>query len=138
MDSIKKPVARRLRIRLALYFFIFIIVLMIVIFHIVVDHANPFYALLGLAAGITLGIVASRMNKILWNADATEIISQFDTVGIIILILYVVFELFREKIVEQFVGGPSVIAVSFALLSGLMLGRVIGLRRKIRQVFESK
>jgi Kef-type K+ transport system membrane component KefB len=78
------------------------------------------------------------MYKISWDSTAEQVISKFDFFGIVILFLYIGFEIFRERIVEQFVHGPSVVAVSFAVLAGIMYGRVMGISGKINKIFKEE
>ncbi|MEJ0001868.1 MAG: hypothetical protein WDN09_01635 [bacterium] len=137
-NDLKDKVHKRLRMRVIIYFVISIVVLGVSIFHILKDGANAFLALVGLLVGIVIGTVVARMYKISWDKNAAQVISKFDAVGVIILVLYVVFEVFRSKIVGYFVHGPSVLAVSFAILAGIMYGRVFGIRGKVRQVFEEE
>jgi hypothetical protein len=78
------------------------------------------------------------MQKLSWDHITGKIISRMDTLGIFLLIIYIPFEIFREKIVGLFVHGPIVFVVSFALLSGIMYGRVLGIRGKIRSLFKEQ
>ncbi len=136
--ELKDKVHKRLRVRLILYFVISIAVLGISIFHIIKDNANLLLSLLGLVAGLFIGVIVSRMYKISWDTDAEQVISKFDAIGVIFLVSYITFDIFREKIVDYFVSGPSVIAVSFAVLAGVMYGRVLGIRGKIQKVFKEE
>jgi hypothetical protein len=137
-NNLRDKVHKRIRIRLIIYFVVSILVLAISIFHIVKDNANWLAALVGLVIGFFLGLIVSRAFKLSWNEKAAQITSSFDAIGITLLVLYILFEIFRNKIVANFVSGPSVIAVSFAVLSGVMYGRVIGTRGKIRRIFREE
>ena len=134
----RDKVHMRLRIRLVIYFVISIIVLGISIFHIVNEHASIGLSVVGLLAGVIIGILASRILKITWDAGASQVVSRFDTIGITILVAYIIFEVNRERIVGQFVSDTSVVSVSFAVLAGLMYGRVLGIRGKIRKIFKEE
>lgn len=112
--------------------------MLISIFHIARDGASILFAVIGLFIGLVIGLIVSRIFKISWDKTAGQVISKFDTVGVIILLLYILLEIFRTKIVGYFVNRHSVLAVSFAILAGIMYGRFIGIRGKIRQVFEEE
>ncbi len=136
--EIKDRVHKRLRIRLTIYFIVSILVLGISVFHVISDNASPILSAVGLVLGMIAGIVFSRMQKISWDEKASQVIGAFDAVGIVFLVLYILFEVFRNAIVARFVSGPSLVAVSFALLAGLMYGRVMGTKGKIKEVFEEQ
>jgi hypothetical protein len=105
------------------------------LWHIITDDASILGSIIGLCVGIGLGFIVARMVKITWDEQIEQVIGTFDAVGIVILILYILFEINREKIVAHFVGDASILAVSFAVLAGIMYGRVLGIRGKIKKVF---
>lgn len=131
-------VSKRLKRRIAMYFLISLFILGIVIYHIIVDKVNFIYPITAIFVGMLIGIIASRMFKISWDHGAQEVIYTFDVVGILFLIAYIIFALYRDRIIEHFVKGPSVVAVSFAVVAGLMYGRVLGISRQIVQVVEEQ
>jgi Kef-type K+ transport system membrane component KefB len=137
-NTLKDKVHKRLRLRVVIYFIISVIVLGISIFHIIEDYASVSLCVVGLLLGVLIGLGVARMYKISWDNTAEQVISKFDFFGIVILFLYIGFEIFRERIVEQFVHGPSVVAVSFAVLAGIMYGRVMGISGKINKIFKEE
>lgn len=136
--DLKEKVHKRLRIRIIIYFVISLILIGVSIFHMAKDNASVLLSTVGFLAGNLIGLIVSRMFKISWDHSAEQVISTFDVIGIIVLLGYVAFEIFRTRIVEYFVHGPSVIAVSFAVFAGLMYGRVLGIRGKIISVFREQ
>lgn len=129
---------KRLQFRLRLYFLISLILLGVLIFNIARGALRFDYGLLGLAAGIVVGIVTSRMFHISWNKDTKKIVSRLDAFGIGVLILYIVFEVFREKIVGYFTHDFEVATVGFAVLAGSMFGRILGTRGKIIEILKEQ
>ena len=134
-DKLKDKVHKRLRLRVVVYFMISIIVLGISIFHIIEDYASVSLCVVGLLLGVFIGLGVARMYKISWDRRAEQVISKFDFFGIVILIFYIIFEIYRERIVAEFIHGPSVVAVSFAVFAGIMYGRVMGISGKIKKIF---
>ncbi len=134
----KNKIHKRLKIRLSIYFVVSILVLAVSVFHIFRDRASWILSSIGMVAGLIVGIVFSRMQKISWDEKASQVIGVFDAVGIFFLLVYMAVEIMRNKIVAYFVSGPSLIAVSFAVLSGIMYGRVLGIRGKIKEVFREQ
>jgi len=90
--------------------------------------------IIALLTGIILGILTSRMYHISWDKNAKKVISRLDIYGVIILILYIVLEIFRDRIVGFVTNDFEVGTIGFALLAGIMFGRVLGTRGKIIKV----
>ena len=134
--QIPNKIEKQLIARIAIYFLMSLTVLGISIYHIVTDHARIIFVVIGLLVGYGIGTVVARSRQIYWSKNAAKVFSRFDAVGAIILVVYLSFEYFRSRIVADFVATQSVIAVSFAILSGIMFGRVLGMNRKIMQIFE--
>jgi hypothetical protein len=94
--------------------------------------------LIGLISGIIIGVISARMFHISWNHDAKKIVSQLDVFGGLILVLYILFEFFRNKIISHFIYGPAVGGVSISLITGMMIGRFLGTRGRIIQVLKEQ
>ncbi len=131
-------VDKRLRFRLRIYFAISFILILVILYDIVTSKLPLIYALVGILAGIGVGIVSVRMFHISWNKDAKKIVSRLDEYGIVVLVLYIIFEIKREQIVGYFVGGTIVGTVSFSVLTGIMFGRFLGTRGKIVKILEEQ
>ena len=129
---------KKLRFRLRLYFLLSLILILILIFNIVRGALRFDFGIISLFAGLAIGIVSARMFKISWNKDADQIVSRLDIFGGVILIFYIVLEVFRTKIVGYFTHGTEITAVSLALFAGIMFGRVLGMRGKIIEVLKEQ
>ena len=86
---------------------------------------------LGLVAGTGVGVVASRMQRLDWNAFEHKVVGRFDTVGVVILVLYIAFAILRSRIVSAWVPAQYAAAAGLAVLAGAMFGQVIGIRRGV-------
>ncbi len=129
---------RYLRLRLGIYLVIAIVVGVFVIFNSVRNSIPGVFAIVGVLFGIVIGALFSRIHKISWDEKASKVIARMDVFGIVIMILYTLFEIFREKIVGKFVGQADVTVTSFSVLTGIMYGRVIGIRGNIKNVLNKK
>ena len=49
----------------------------------------------GFLLGLFLGFIATRMFIIHWHDEKAKVVSRFDTIGIVIMLLYVVFSASR-------------------------------------------
>ena len=135
-EHLHKYVDKRLRIRMYIYIAISMIMLGFVIFHIITDGVTTIRPLVGFVIGIMIGFIFSRIFHISWDHNAEKVIYRLDTYGILVLIIYIVLELNRERLITQFVHGRSVVSISFAVLSGIMIGRVLGIRGKIARILQ--
>ena len=128
----------RIKIRLWIYFFVALAVSGTIIYHLISGQGYVIPTCLTFLVGAGLGNIVSRIYKISWDHGAKKVISRLDDLGIVILILYIVFEISRETIVGFFVQGPAVVGLGLALFDGLMVGRVLGIRGKIKEIFEQQ
>jgi hypothetical protein len=129
---------KSLKFRLRIYFALALLFLILFIYDLIRRELNIGYGLLGILIGTCLGIVTSRMFHISWDTDAKRVVGRLDIFGIGILIFYVIVEIFRNQIVSYFTHGKEVTAVSFAILAGIMFGRVLGMRGKIIKVLKEE
>ncbi len=125
---------RTLMFRLYVYYFITIAMLGLVAFDILTGQVNVVLDLIAIVCGFGIGMLTSRTSHITFDKRLKKIISRMDFFGIIVVIVYTVFSLIRENIITFFVHGPAVGAVSFALITGVMGGRVFGIRQTIVNV----
>jgi hypothetical protein len=123
-----------LKIRLIVYLAIAAIMIGISVYDIIQGHVDIISTVMSISIGILVGFIVSRMHHISWDRNAQKVIAQLDTVGIIILLVYILLEINRERIVEYFVHSESPLAISFAVFAGIMIGRLLGIRRRVRQV----
>lgn len=133
-----KHIDKRLRLRLRIYFLISSVLALILIFNIIRGELRWDFGLIALLTGILIGMVTSRMFHISWDKNAKKVISRLDVYGIIILVLYILLEINRDKIVGYVTHDFEVGAIGFAVLAGIMFGRVMGTRGKIIKVLNDQ
>lgn len=129
---------KRLRSRLRIYFAVSLIFLILFINDLIRGEINIVYGFIGILAGIIIGIITARMFHISWDKDANRVVGRLDIYGIIILIGYIAFALFRNQLVSYFTHGTEITGVTFAVLAGIMFGRVLGMRGKIMQILKNE
>lgn len=135
---VKKHIDKRLQFRFRLYFIIAIILLCIVGYNFIRGDLSLLLTLLTLGIGLCAGIISARMYQLSWNHDGQKIVSRLDGLGGVILILYILFALLRDKLLAMFVAAPSIGAATFAIIAGIMMGRVIGTRGKIVHILKEQ
>lgn len=134
----KKHLDKKLLFRLRMYFIISIVLLGIVLFEVLSGRVSFLLAMIGFIIGITIGVAAARMFLLSWHHDAKKVISQLDIIGGIILALYIVFAIFRSKIIGEFVPASYVTGMSLSVAGGIMIGRVFGTGQKIVSILKEQ
>jgi len=137
-EQVRHHIDKKLQTRLRLYFIIAIVLLLIVIYNILRGDLSLFLSLVTFVIGIVAGIVSARMFHLSWNRDAAKIVSHLDGLGVVILILYILFAFMRETLLSLYVAAPLIGAATFAILAGIMLGRVLGTRGRIIQILKEE
>ena len=127
-----------LRLRLVIYLFISFSVLGFVIYNSYRDSISGVFAVGGVAIGLGIGYLASRIHKISWNEKSSVVMARMDFFGAGVLVLYILFEIFRKKIVGHFVREADVTVTSFSILAGVMYGRVLGIRGSVVRVLKEQ
>ncbi|RIV39931.1 hypothetical protein [Micromonospora radicis] len=89
-------------------------------------------ALVGIVAGVVVGVAASRMTRLRWNEFEQRVVGRIDAIGLVVLVCYLTFSILRARIVGLWVPAAQVAATSMGLLSGAMLGQILGIRRGLR------
>ncbi len=124
--------AKQLRVRL--YLGISVAIIIAISYRVVVHGGGVTYPVVAFAIGLGVGALLSRMFTVSWDKDAEKVVSRMDIYGTILLIVYIIFELFGEHLIEQWFSGPEVLTVILSLAGGAVLGRGLGMSRKMLQV----
>lgn len=136
--KISHHVDKKIKTRFRIYFVLAIIMLLVILYDLFKNILSIEFAFVGMLIGIGAGIVSSRMNHLSWDKDGEKIVSRLDIFGIIILVAYIIFAIFRTKLISYFVHGPVVGAISFSIIAGIMIGRVLGTRGKILKILREE
>lgn len=137
-ETFKKHVDKKLSSRMKIYFFISIIMIWIVVYELAITAINPLIVVGIFLGSIGFGFLMSRMFHISWNADEQVITSRIDKFGGFVLAVYLVFSLARYFLLESYVRHSWVTIITFTTISGVMVGRFLGMRRKIFSVIKEQ
>lgn len=130
---VHKKLLFRLR-RLALFF---VIVTAILIYEISKNYIAGILALAGFFIGFLIGyVVGKRMHTILWDEGATKVVGKMDTIGIIILVIYLLFAISRRWIFSHWLEGHALGAFVLSISCGAIISRLWFIRKKIREVLK--
>lgn len=136
--KLKKHVDKKILVRARIYLLIFLIMIVLLVRDVLLETIGIPSVLLALGFGLVVGVVASRMFHLSWSRDGKKVIARLDTLGIVILVCYILFSFFRNDFLMNFVHGPVVGAMSMALISGSFLGQLIGMRNGIKGILQEE
>lgn len=137
--EVTRFVHRKLLFRLRRLTLFFIVIIGIIIYELVTYDVAAFIPVSGFVSGIIIGILINhRMHKISWNAEASKAVTKMDQLGIIILVLYLLFSIFRTWIFSYWLHGYTLTVFSLSVAAGGILGRLYSTRQKIRQVLKDE
>jgi|tagenome__1003787_1003787.scaffolds.fasta_scaffold19113393_1 uncharacterized membrane protein len=131
-------VERKLIIRLRIFFVILVLLLCIIVYEMSNNYLPSSQATLAFFSGILIGAVFTRRKKIFWEEETSRVIARMDRIGIVLLIIYIVYVIFRHEWLAHLFYGHQLTALSFTLTAGTMTGRVLSMRTQIRQVLKSQ
>lgn len=136
-DRVRRRVDRPIRIRVTLYAVIFLVLAVIVVVDAVrIGGRSALPVVIFLVVGLVVGAIASRMFRLSWDADSGRVVGRIDTVGVVVLVLYLAFSIFRGRLVGLWFEAPVVGVASLAVLAGVMAGQVLTTRRGVIRVFD--
>lgn len=134
VEHIKTHASKKLRRNLRILSIVYFVLLIVTLYDVVVSGARFWQVMLAIIIGMIAGVISARMFRISWDEDQTKVAGRIDIYGIIILILFVVFELNRTWIAELFTTGEAIGSISLVLVTGALFGRILSTSKKILRV----
>lgn len=124
----------RLSRRLLVFSIIMFVLSIIDVYNIFEGRISPLLAGGGFALGVTIGLLAGRMFIIFWHPETEKVVSRLDKVGIVILAFYIILEVGRKWVFGHWLHGAELNAFGLAILTGLLLGRLLSMAIKIKKI----
>lgn len=134
MSKAHKHIDKKLMRSLKWFAAICLIMLMLTLFDLLSGQISLYLASLGLIVGVVAGLVAGRISQIVWHEDDAKVIGRLDATGLGALIVYGLLALTRQSLFTEWAHGPAFLAITFAALAGIMLGRLLVMSLHIRRV----
>ena len=116
-----------------IFIFLFFLFVFLTIQHYIHDNIPLKLSFLAFFIGIILGVALSRIQNISWDNNRKQIIKNFDLFGELLLFFLVLFNIFKNDIVHEFIHLNHISAIVYALNAGLMLGRILRIRLQIKK-----
>ena len=133
-EHLDTHVHSRLRTRIRIYLGISALIIIVIAYRIFTYGGGVIYPILALAIGLAVGTLVSRMFNVSWDKNAEKVVSSMDIYGILLLVAYIIFEIFGERLIRQHFQGAEVLTVILSLAGGAVLGRGLGMSRKMFSV----
>lgn len=128
----------KLKRKLYIYLGIFFVMLILCIYDILAGYINALEATLGWCIGIIIGYASARAAKLIWHEETESVITHRDTIGIIVLVLYLALSFSRKWILHHWIHGNELTAFAFCLVAGGRFGRIWSIRRKVKKVLREQ
>lgn len=112
-------VDRKLRIRLGIFVLIALVLLGLAAYDVVRGDLAWWEAVLTLVMGLGIGYLFGRAVKIRWHESEEKVITQMDLLG-------------------EFFTGAVLTAITLAAVSGILIGRFLGMRQNIRRTLSEE
>lgn len=137
-EQIRPHLHKFLRVRLAYYLTLAILLAGFVVYNSYQDSISGLYSALGVIIGICIGFFITRIHKISWDEKIGKVVGRFDLYGLVLLALLILFQIFRENIIRGYIDETDVTTTGFAVLAGIMYGRVLGIRGSVVRVLKER
>ena len=134
----RRHIDKKLLIKLRMFALIFLIMAGIGVYNVAEGNIRLILALSALGGGILIGLLVGRANNIIWHEEDEKAISKMDLFGIIILVAYILFAIFRKKIFSHWLAGHELSGFIIWFSSGIMLGRLLTLRTMVIKVLRGQ
>lgn len=129
---------------LVIQFRIFSVLALVFTIVLIVRIANGSVSLLsaiaGLLGGMVVGVILTRARNPRWNEHETMIVKRMNAFGGTMLVWYVLFLFNRTSILRGLFdtsNAATIAALGIAITAGIMLGRVLSMRRSLQYLLQS-
>ncbi|MGB8217763.1 MAG: hypothetical protein WCE94_10730 [Candidatus Methanoperedens sp.] len=134
----KKHIDRKLIFRIRIFYVIGIILTGLMLYDVLEGIIGIELSLGGFLLGLFIGFIATRMFIIHWHEERAKVVSRLDTIGIIIMLFYVAFSVSRAWFFGHWIHGSVLTAFTYSILAGIMIGRIAGMRIKIKNILSEQ
>ena len=134
----RRHVNKKLIFKLRRLAIVFIIVPAVIFYNLIQGILHPFLALIGISIGFIIGTIVGRFSNIHWHEETGKVISTWNRITVSILILYLAFAFSKKWIFGHWIHGPALSAFSFSVATGVLTGRIISIRKQIREILRER
>lgn len=132
-----EKIDKRLLTRLRIYLIVMILMLIVITFEVLRGVFSIQWALVGILIGLIVGTIVSRMYNLSWDEEDHRVIGEIDSIGVIILLGYLIWEFSKSQFLGYWVEGNILFAIILGITAGSMLARVLCNKRNMEQILEA-
>jgi hypothetical protein len=96
------------------------------------------FVLLSLVAGVGVGLLVAKIFKLVWHEDTRKVIMSLDRMSFVLIGVYVVFRIFSDQLLGQYLHGAALSAISFAFLAGILIGRFVSIWQGVTRILKQQ
>lgn len=133
-QHIRTNASKRLRTNLRILSLVCVVLIVVTGYNVVVTQAIFWQVVLAIIIGLIAGVISTRMYKITWSHHEARVIGRMDSYGVIVLVLFILFELNRSHVAALFTSGQQVETIALVLMTSALYGRVLGTAKQILRV----
>jgi hypothetical protein len=93
---------------------------------------------IGLIVGLIIGFAIGRIFKLAWHEDTRQVIMNLDKMSFVLIGVYIAFRVFGDELLKHYIQGSALSALTFALLSGILLGRLFSVWGGVRRILKAQ
>ncbi len=138
--SDRKWIERSLVIQFRIFSVLALVFTIVLIVRIANGSVSLLSAIAGLLGGMVVGVILTRARNLRWNEQETMIVKRMNAFGGTMLVWYVLFLFNRTSILRGLFdtsNAATIAALGIAITAGIMLGRVLSMRRSLRYLLQS-
>lgn len=135
--SINQYLDPRLIRRLRIYIIVMLIMLVVIAFEVLESTFSIPLAIGGILIGLGVGTIVSRMYRLSWDEETSNVIGRIDWIGAVILVFYLIFIFTRAYLLGYWMQGAPLLTIIFSITAGTMLGRVLSTRHGIDKILKA-
>ncbi len=138
IEDYRQNVDTKLIFRQRIFIVVIFILIIISVVNVFEGKISALLAVSGFLISAIIGLVLSRIFKILWHEEKGKVIYQLDKLSITLLVIYIIIEIGRKWFLEHWLTGAALSAFGLIVLMGLLSGRFLGTMIKIKRVLEDE
>ncbi len=137
-NHIHPHIGKRLFYQLYIFLFISIALAIYIIKEVIVGDMSSLLAISGVCIGMFVGIIRGRLSGVVWHDEKEKVIAKLDTVGFIVLILFIIIDLNRKWIFGHWIHGVELSFFTVSVFAGLLAGRFLGMKSNVMHVLKEQ
>jgi hypothetical protein len=136
--KLTKHVHKRVLIQLVIFCLVSLGLLVAVSYDAIAGEIGLWLVAAGLIVGGVVGYLVSKIFKLSWHEDTSKVVMSIDKMGFVLIGVYVLFRIFGEQLLGEYIHGAALTALTFAFLCGILLGRFISIWGGVTRILKEQ